>query len=236
MKKKIALVGFGRWGKKIYNLIKNDFDIKYVLNSKDNISKIKSVSWVIVATPDKSHYKIVKYLLNKKFNVFCEKPLSTTYLKAKKLIEFSKIQKKKLVISEIERFKNLNLNIKKVNYIHRIHKTKSINKIENRIIYHNIYILFKHLNKKNCKLNFYKRFKNNKIVFELSCGGKSFVFRYLISDKKKEHLINNTNFLTTKDYINKMINKSFNYSHTQIKMNNIRALFCLNFIKKYLKK
>ena len=65
-KEKIALIGFGRWGKKIYNSIKNDFNIKYVLNSKDNISKIKSVNWVIVATPDKSHYKIVKYLLNRK--------------------------------------------------------------------------------------------------------------------------------------------------------------------------
>lgn len=234
MKKKIAIIGFGKWGKKIYNSIKNDCIIKFILTSKDKLSKIKSVDWVIVATPNNTHYRIVKYFLEKKFNVFCEKPLTTSSIKARKLIDFAKSNDKKLIISEIEKFKKIKLNISKKNLITRVHKSNNFNDFEYRIIYHDIYLLYKFLNNKNFKFNYYKKF-NKKAFINLSCNRHKYEFNYSISKKKKVHLINNINFISNKDYIKKMFAISLNYNAKQIKKNNERALFCIKFIEQYLK-
>ena len=45
-----------------------------------------------VATPNITHFKIVKKCLKLKTNVFCEKPLTTTHKSSKEL--FLRLQKK----------------------------------------------------------------------------------------------------------------------------------------------
>ena len=60
-------------------LIKNS-NLIFSANSKSNYKKkINELEWVFVATPDKTHFKIVKNLLKLKKNVFCEKPLSLNF-------------------------------------------------------------------------------------------------------------------------------------------------------------
>lgn len=234
MKKKIAIIGFGKWGKKVYNSIKNDYLIKFILNSKDKLSKIKSVDWVIITTPNNTHYRIVKYFLEKNFNVFCEKPLTTSSIKARKLIDYAKSNNIKLIISEIEKFKKIKLNIKKKNFIKRVHKSDNFNDFEYRIVYHDIYLLYKYLKNKNFKFNYYEKF-NKKAFINLYCNRRKYEFNYSISKKKKIHLINNINFTSNKDHIKKMFAISLKYNATQIKRNNDRALFCIKFIEQYLK-
>ena len=76
-----ALVGHGYWGSKLkkYIELNKNFELKYVVNSTFNLNKIwkdKDVIAVIVATPNKTHYKIVKLALINGKNVLSEKPLT----------------------------------------------------------------------------------------------------------------------------------------------------------------
>ena len=115
--KKINLIGYGNWGKKIYPILKN------IKNTKINIIKKKDVlnksSLDLILTNNETHYILVKKSLMANNNVFCEKPLTTSTLKALKLYKFSNITKKKIYVSDIENCKNINIKIKKNNYIIR---------------------------------------------------------------------------------------------------------------------
>ena len=87
MSTSIALIGYGKWGKILKKRLKKFCHVKYILRSKDDIKKIYGkVKWAVVATPDKTHYKILKKLINAKINIFCEKPLTTSFKTSKKLI------------------------------------------------------------------------------------------------------------------------------------------------------
>ena len=98
-KDKIGLVGFGYWGKIILN---NLLQLGY----KDiTICEVGEINWselgtkykheqsyknlncdkVFVITPTTTHYKIVKYFLEKGVDVFCEKPLTLSTKESDKL-------------------------------------------------------------------------------------------------------------------------------------------------------
>ncbi len=91
MKKKIALVGFGYWGKVYYKYLKKKYKIIVYTRSKvknitnfhnceftNKISKIlkdKNIKKVFVITPIDTHFQISKKFLNANKKVLCEKPL-----------------------------------------------------------------------------------------------------------------------------------------------------------------
>ena len=88
MKKNVALIGKGKWGKVLLKKLKKISKVKFILNSKDNLNeylKDRKIDWYVVATPDSTHYKIVKKILKSGFNVFCEKPLTLTFKESLKL-------------------------------------------------------------------------------------------------------------------------------------------------------
>jgi len=122
MKKKynVLVVGFGYWGPILARNFhsNNNFNITAICDSSlFNLKKGKnlyphskfyksykvalkneSIDLVIVSTPTKTHYKIVKSALILKKNVMCEKPLTLKLSEVKKLIKISKINKKFLFI------------------------------------------------------------------------------------------------------------------------------------------
>ena len=91
MKNKIALIGFGYWGKIYYKYLKNNNKIIVFTRSKiknvtnlhnceftNKISKIlkdKDIKKVFVITPINTHFQISKKFLNANKKVLCEKPL-----------------------------------------------------------------------------------------------------------------------------------------------------------------
>ena len=76
----IGLIGYGYWGKILLPKLKNFGDVVFVCTSKDNYKeRLKEVDWVVVATPNQTHYEIVKDCLNEGVNVFCEKTLTLDY-------------------------------------------------------------------------------------------------------------------------------------------------------------
>ena len=108
---KLGVIGIGNWGKnlirdfsKISNikkctsmgnpeniswLKKNHPSIKYVQNKKE-IFDDDEINAVIISTPIRTHYSLVKQALLSKKHVFIEKPLCTKLSDAKELIKIAK--------------------------------------------------------------------------------------------------------------------------------------------------
>ena len=69
---KTGLIGNGKWGKILRKKLLLISDLKFVCNSKDSfLEKLNDVDWVIIATPNPTHYEIVKKCLSFGKNVFC---------------------------------------------------------------------------------------------------------------------------------------------------------------------
>ncbi len=76
-----ALIGIGYWGSKLKRYIKEnqDFNLKYVCNSKSDLNEVwsdKEVTAVVIATRNDTHYPIVKAALLHGKNILSEKPLA----------------------------------------------------------------------------------------------------------------------------------------------------------------
>jgi len=98
----VALIGCGYWGSKLKRYIKLNpfFNLTYVCNSKTDLSEIwknKSINTVVVATPNESHYRIVKEGLQSGKNVLSEKPLALSGEEAEELQKLSAGKKQVLV-------------------------------------------------------------------------------------------------------------------------------------------
>ena len=109
-KKKINLgmVGFGSWGKRVFNRIKKNKNIKilFIETKNNDYSNIyHKVDWIYIATPTLNHFEQVKKFLLLKLNILCEKPLSFKKQELIYLYGLAKKNKKNLFINHIEFFK-----------------------------------------------------------------------------------------------------------------------------------
>ena len=106
---KIAVIGYGMWGKNIvrnfYNLnvlhtvcdldaevrakIKELYPTINVIGDMNEIINNPEITGVTVVTPSHTHYGIVKKLLEAGKNVYVEKPISTVAQEAKDLMELA---------------------------------------------------------------------------------------------------------------------------------------------------
>jgi predicted dehydrogenase len=110
---KVALIGYGRWGKNLYrsiSTVKQVTDV-YVVDPflKDSNNDLKNITFdevlsdeeiesVIVASPATTHFEFTKNLILNNKNVFCEKPLCFSSAEASeigKLVE----EHKKIVLT-----------------------------------------------------------------------------------------------------------------------------------------
>ena len=56
----VGLIGKGYWGKILLSKLEKISDVKFVYGSKDDyITKLNSVDWIFIATPNDTHYNIV---------------------------------------------------------------------------------------------------------------------------------------------------------------------------------
>ena len=232
----VGLIGKGRWGSKLKSKLIKKSNLKFICGKKKNYSKLikqNNINWVFVATPNKTHYQIVKKCLNLKVNVFCEKPLTESLLNSKNLLKIANKNKVRLFVSDVYSFHNKKINkLKSKNIVYRSKQVKG-NDTEflNRFMYHDVSILYKFISKTKIKsLQFHKNKKkkliNLNIVFK---NNKQILFKYNLSSKQKKHSINNINLLTKKDILKEML-YSVIYKKNNIKNNNEKALFVLKFI------
>lgn len=93
---KCALLGFGYWGKIIKKYIDADprLELRYILDRHINPllkkEEILDVDAVFICLPSSLHYEFAKYFIQNGINVFCEKPLTLSYLETNELITLAK--------------------------------------------------------------------------------------------------------------------------------------------------
>ncbi len=107
IKKNVGIIGNGKWAKIMIPKIKKLANIKFIANTKTGFKDfyLGNVSWIFVLTNNDTHYKIVKYFLDKRKKVFCEKPLTKNFKNILELYDFSKKKKTKLYVNDVEYFK-----------------------------------------------------------------------------------------------------------------------------------
>jgi hypothetical protein len=141
----VGLIGNGYWGSIVESKLINLCDLKFIADSKTNyIKKLTDVDWVFVCSSTESHYHIVKTCLNLNKHVFCEKPFTGDFNKAKELIDLARNKNLNLFIDNIflkrEETKLLNNNFKHIQFIWN--KSENINQdIYNSLLYHDVYLL-----------------------------------------------------------------------------------------------
>lgn len=136
---KIGLVGYGYWGKIIYNnLIQLGFQpvvcdvfenevVKYN-DFKDLIKE--DISHVFIVVPVENHFECVKFFLENKINVFCEKPLTSDIESTQQLYRISDTFGVKLFVDWIFTF---NKSINYIKYLKDNLNLKPINIFMNRL-------------------------------------------------------------------------------------------------------
>jgi hypothetical protein len=236
--KKILVIGAGKWGKIVLKKLKAIAEVKMVINSKKNYKDFDSkfIDWVFILTPDTKHYSIVKFFLDKKVNIFCEKPLTNSYTKSLELVKLANKKKINLYIDDIENYKKNKIIIKKKNYIIRLKKDSgSIKSILTRLTYHDMYLLSPIL-EKNKRLKI-KIVESKKFLNFLIFNKKiSFNFMYSLNSNKREHSINNVSLNNVKvDALAKMLNTVL-YKKINYKKNHMESLFASKMIDNVRKK
>ena len=239
-KKHIGVIGYGKWAKIMVPILAKYFNINFIINSKINykIINLQKIDWVFVLTNNSSHYDIVKYLLNKKKNVFCEKPLTPSLTKTLSLFRLARKRNSKLYVNDVEFFKNKKVTISKSNKVMRFKKSqKSSDSLLFRLAYHDFYLLKDYIEiKKINDINFFENKNTLKFSFNEKKNTK-FSFLYRTNSLKKVHKINFTNMLNFKKKPLTTMLEKMNRNLLDYKGNMQRSVFASNLIsilnKKY---
>ncbi len=97
----LALIGVGKWGKNYLSTVENipDCQIKYTRTRdyQDLLYK-DDIDGVIIATPGSTHFAIASEFLKKGFNLLIEKPLTTNFEEAEKLLDLWTDKKPKVLV------------------------------------------------------------------------------------------------------------------------------------------
>ncbi len=235
---RVGLVGNGRWGKKIKKkLIELGHSVQLVKRKESLIKKLTDCKLIFVATPDDTHYKILKKISILDKLTFCEKPLSR---KLKDIKIFRYFKKDKLYISDISNFYS-NIKLKKKNFFIRKKfesKKKFILSKRYDLLYKFAFHDFSYIYKKLGPINFKKieiiESKKN-LKFLLVKKNVVFNFFYDTGSKKKKYSLNGISFYNNKDILKKMI-RFFINKKVDFKDNNKKVIYVSKLIDKVRKK
>lgn len=233
MKKKVILIGRGKWGK----ILKKKLDELSILVSVcgKNFKKEKydKIDWAFIATPDKTHKEIIEFLIEKKIKIFCEKPLVRNYNEAKSLISLINKKEKKIYISDLLSFAKKKIPILKKNKIVRS-KNANYNQREilYRLVYHDIYYIFKYLKNKQIKVS--KSYSKKKLYINLKTKNYEFNMYYNLDSNHKTHTFNDKKIsFKNEDPLKLMIKKVLN-EKVNFNKNNKKNIFVLKILNKIL--
>jgi|TARA_B110000259_G_scaffold82187_1_gene96026 hypothetical protein len=206
----VCLLGYGNWGRtvlKSLNQIKIIKKITVIKNRKDKSKIPYNTDWAFVTVSTVNHFLVVKNLLNKGINVFCEKPL-TNYIKNDlELYKIAKQKKCKLYVSDLENYKKIKIYPKNENFITRKKYSNIKNDIVNRLVYHDFTYLFKFLkNTKKIRLKIIKK-KVGLLSFSMKFDDKKFQFIYSLNSKIKKHTFNDISLISKTNNLKDLINK-----------------------------
>ena len=246
---KTGLIGYGYWGKILYQKLKYLSDVRFVCTSKDDYhSKLKDVDWVFIATTNQSHYKIVKDCIFAGKNIFCENPLALTYEESLELCKLAKQHNVKLFIDEVFWYRSELINIHRL-FSHNPKKIKCTWEKYGRsnyrnyvpasfhnLMYHDLYLLQIHLKNKELK-SVDVIDKHNKLHFKAKFDDVEIEFLYDRKNKNKDtHSISEIDLKrSSEDALAKMI-KHVLEGGVVFEHNQERALFASKMIDEFKKR
>ena len=174
----VGLIGKGYWGTILLSKLEKICDVKFVCGSKDDYKlKLDLVDWVFIATPNDTHFDIVKHCIKSNKNVFCEKPLTPTYKQSLKLFKLAEKHKVKLYVSDVFNWRDEAIDLKPLlspkNDLKVIWRRKGYKKRD--LLYHDLYLLYPLL--KNKLIIKWPRINN--ITFDYSGSDKTHTIGYV---------------------------------------------------------
>lgn len=222
---KTLLIGNGYWGSIVQSKLITQTDLLYTANSKDDIDDILNkfdVDYVFVCTPTDTHYDIVKKCINHRKNVFCEKPFTGDFNKAKELYEISKKNNVNIFVDNVFLYRYEFINIQNttftnIKFIWNKYENIFKENLLNRLLYHDLYLLLNLSNNdwgvKSCNIF------EDKLSLSLVNNDLSSEFNYDRSckDKKEKMLIIDNNIIDFSNPLNDPLSEIIN----NLKNNNI---------------
>jgi hypothetical protein len=244
---KTILIGNGYWGNIIKPKLEKYTDLIEVLNSKSDIDSILSIDndidMVFICVPTISHYDLVKKCIEHKKNIFCEKPFTGDYEKAKELYELADSFGVSIFVDNIFLYRkeiiDNSLKIKKgfINFIWNKPNDGYKESLYDSLLYHDLYLLISlsginkweiisnYISEDNLKLVLYK----NDIISEFKYNRN-----YELKDKR---IIINSDVIffdkAINDPLNDIINNIKNYKidYSLNKKETLDTLYLLTNIK-----
>ena len=239
---KVGIIGYGKWGKILNSKLETFCDVRFTCRSKDTyLDKLDDVDWVVVSTPNDTHYEIVNTCLLYGKNVFCEKPLTPTKEQSESLFNTAKIKNVKLYVNDVQNFRDVNCDLlennlierkKKDNFNHSYYKNKDL---LYRLAYHDIYYLYEYI--KNSKVEHVIPIDmNNKLHFKIKFNDINIEFNYDTNyENGKLHHINGVNMMGDDDPLYNMLESVLN-GDVNFDYNEKISLFANEFIDTLNKK
>ena len=225
---KVGLIGLGYWGKILNSKLETFCDVKFTCRSKDTyLDKLRDVDWVIVSTPNDTHYEIVKNCLWFGKNVFCEKPLTPTYEQSEKLFRLAKTRNVKLYVDDVQNWREIEWDLmednlierkKKDNFNHPYYRNKDL---LHRLAYHDIYYLYQYI--KNSEIEEIIPIDVfNKLQFKVKFNDISIEFGYDTSyEWERMHHINGVSLMgdgtddPLQDMLEKVLNEDVDFEYNK---------------------
>ena len=219
---KTVLIGSGYWGSIVQQKLEQLSELKFVANSKTDLSKIiDDVDMVFVCTPTSSHYDVVKFCLMNNKNVFCEKPFTGSYEKAIELFNIAQKNKLNIAVDHVFLYRDEYKKIHDGNTIEFIWDKPEIIKenIIDSLLYHDLYMLIEFTKYIDWKIKL-KIISDKKIYLNLYFKDKIVEIKYNRDclNRKKHIIIDNSliDFSVPSNdalyiMLQKIINKDFNY-------------------------
>ena len=134
---KFCVIGYGRWGKNLYNTLVNlvgkenvyvydsdEQNTKKIRNSLQSVEEViqnKDISNILISTPASTHFELSHKFLEAKKNIFCEKPVSLSTKEVNSLIQTSRKNKNVFLVGHTFLFND------SINYIKKNIKNNKIN-------------------------------------------------------------------------------------------------------------
>ena len=230
---KVGLIGYGTWGKILYKKLEMFCDVKFMCNSKETyLDKLDDIDWTVVATPDDTHFEIVRNCLCAGKNVFCEKPLTLTYKESEELFNIAKSNDVKLYVDDVQNYREYDFEILENNLVERRKLGGNLRDVLYVLAYHDLYVLYKYI--KYSEIETITLIDNKNILhFKIKFNDISIEFVYDTNyEDERLHNINGVSLMGdgTDDPLNDMLKKVIVDNNVDFQYNKKITLFTNNII------
>jgi len=105
----VGLIGRGYWGSILHKKLETLGNVRFACSGRDAsdyVNLLHQVSWVFVATPNITHYEIVRRCLSQGVNLFCEKPMTANAEESRELHQLAQQRNARLYVDDVYYFRN----------------------------------------------------------------------------------------------------------------------------------